>query len=146
MPISIYPPTLQSTQPAFLASTNVYQIYFTLQSITAFSDIGHIQVRVVRQSNNRSIVNTSQYPDGTIYFVGGLNGDGKFDPVWDNRTSMPNTASCAKGTWGAITFTGAELKAAAEKKSGDGTGWMYLQFNMNVNSVVYIYSVELYPA
>ena len=85
-------------------------------------------------------------PDGTIYFVGGLNGDGKFDPVWDNRTSMPNTASCAKGTWGAITFTAADLKAAAEKKSGDGTGWMYLQFNMNVNSVVYIYSVELYPA
>ena len=67
MPISIYPPTLQSTQPAFLASTNVYQIYFTLQSITSLSDIGHIQMRIVRQSNNRSIVNTSQYPDGTIY-------------------------------------------------------------------------------
>lgn len=67
MPISIYPPTLQSTQPAFLASANVYQIYFTLQSITSLSDIGHIQMRIVRQSNNRSIVNTSQYPDGTIY-------------------------------------------------------------------------------
>lgn len=67
MPISIYPPTLQSTQPAFLASTNVYQIYFTLQSITSLSGIGHIQMRIVRQSNNRSIVNTSQYPDGTIY-------------------------------------------------------------------------------
>lgn len=67
MPISIYPPTLQSTQPAFLASVNVYQIYFTLQSITSFNDIGHIQVRIVRQSNNKSIVNTNQYPDGTIY-------------------------------------------------------------------------------
>lgn len=67
MPISIYPPTLKSTQPAFLASTPVYQIYFTLQSITSFSEIGHVQIRIVRQSNNKSIVNTSQYPDGTIY-------------------------------------------------------------------------------
>ena len=67
MPISIYPPTLKSTQPAFLASTSVYQIYFTLQSITAFDDIGHVQVRIVRQSNNRSIINTDLYPDGTIY-------------------------------------------------------------------------------
>lgn len=67
MPISIYPPTLQSTQPAFLSSVNVYQINFTLQPITSFNDIGHVQVRLVRQSNNKSIVNTDQYPDGTIY-------------------------------------------------------------------------------
>ncbi len=91
---------------------------------------------------------TDEHWDGTDvtnYYVGGLNTDEKFDPIWDNRTGM-TTATCTKGTWGAITLTGADLKAAAEKKSGDGTGWMYLQFNMNVNSVVYIYSVELYPA
>ena len=91
---------------------------------------------------------TDEHWDGTDvtnYYVGGLNADEKFDPIWDNRTGM-TTATCTKGTWGAITFTGAELKAAAEKKSGDGTGWLFLQFNMNVNSVVYIYSVELYPA
>lgn len=67
MPISIYPPTLQSTQPAFLYSVPSYTIYFTLQQITSFNDIGHIQIRIVRQSNNRTIVNTDQYPDGTIY-------------------------------------------------------------------------------
>lgn len=67
MPISIYPPTLKSTQTAFLASTNPYPIYFTLQSITTFTQIQHIQVRVVRQSNNKSIVNTKKYPDGVIY-------------------------------------------------------------------------------
>ena len=91
---------------------------------------------------------TDEHWDGTDvtnYYVGGLNADEKFDPIWDNRTGM-TTATCTKGTWGAITLTGADLKAAAEKKSGDGTGWMCLQFNMNVNSVVYIYSVELYPA
>lgn len=67
MPISIYPPTMQSTQPAFLHTTTQYPIYFTLQSITAFSDIGHIQIRIVRQSDNKSIIKTSKYPDGTIY-------------------------------------------------------------------------------
>lgn len=67
MPISIYPPTLQSTQSAFLYSVNEYPIYFALQTVTSFSDIGHVQIRIVRQSNNRSIVNTELYPDGTIY-------------------------------------------------------------------------------
>ena len=67
MPVSIYPPTLRSTQPAFLTSTSSYPVYFTLQQITSFNQIGHVQIRVVRQSNNRSIVNTEKYPDGTIY-------------------------------------------------------------------------------
>lgn len=67
MPISIYPPTLKSTQSAFLAGISLYPINFSLQSISSFQDIGHIQIRVVRQSNNKSIVKTSIYPDGIIY-------------------------------------------------------------------------------
>lgn len=67
MPISIYPPTLQSSQPAFLYNIIEYPIYFSLQKITSFQDIGHIQIRVVRQTNNKSIVNTNIYPDGIIY-------------------------------------------------------------------------------
>lgn len=67
MPISIYPPTLQSSQPAFIYTVREYPINFTLQSITKFSEIGHIQIRVVRQTNNRSIVNINKYPDGVIY-------------------------------------------------------------------------------
>lgn len=67
MPISIYPPTLQSSQPAFLYTQSSYPINFTLQKITSFTSIGHVQIRVVRQSNNRTIVNTSKYPDGIIY-------------------------------------------------------------------------------
>lgn len=67
MPISIYPPILQSIQTAFLASTNPYRIYFTLQSVTSYNDIGHVQIRIVRQSNNKSIVDINQYPDGVIY-------------------------------------------------------------------------------
>lgn len=67
MPISIYPPILQSTQSAFLATTPTYPIYFTLQTIMSFNDIKHIQIRVVSQSNNKTVVNTALYPDGIIY-------------------------------------------------------------------------------
>lgn len=63
----IYPPNLTSTQPAFSAMNKSYAIGFTLPSYVAYNDIGHLQIRVVKQANNRSIVNTSLYPDGTIY-------------------------------------------------------------------------------
>lgn len=67
MPISIYPPTLQSTQPAFLAITPDYEIKYTLQKVTSAETIKHIQIRVVEQRSNSSIVNTSKYPDNIIY-------------------------------------------------------------------------------
>ncbi len=67
MPISIYPPTLSSSQPPFWYEETSYSIYFTLQRITQFSEIGHIQIRIVKQSNNSSIAKLSKYPDGTIY-------------------------------------------------------------------------------
>lgn len=67
MPISIYPPTLQSTQPAFLATTSDYEIKYTLQKVTSAETIKHIQIRVVEQRSNSSIVNTSKYPDNIIY-------------------------------------------------------------------------------
>lgn len=67
MPISIYPPTLKSTQPAFIYTTNSYKVFFTLQKITSRSEIGHAQIRVVEQTTNKSVINTSQFPDGVIY-------------------------------------------------------------------------------
>lgn len=88
---------------------------------------------------------TGEHWNNNYYYVGGLNGDGKFDPAFDNRASF-ETASFAKNTWVAITFTGAQLNEAAAKKSGSSTDWMFLQFNIDQNSSVYIYSVELYPA
>lgn len=69
----IYPPILKSTQPAFVYAklpTDTefsYQVYFTLQNITQYNQIGHIQIRVARQSNNISIGNSALYPDKIIY-------------------------------------------------------------------------------
>lgn len=67
MPIGIYPPILQSSQAPFIYNTPSYPIYFNLQKITSLSGIGHIQIRLVKQTNNKSIVNINEYPDGIIY-------------------------------------------------------------------------------
>lgn len=63
----IYPPILKSTQPAFSIANLPYAISFSLPAYVAYGDIGHVQVRIVKQANNQSIVNTTLYPDGIIY-------------------------------------------------------------------------------
>lgn len=65
--MAIYPPILASSQEAFLASTSTEPIYFTLSSVTNKLDIGHVQIKVTYQSNNKTAVKTSTYPDGIIY-------------------------------------------------------------------------------
>lgn len=66
MPMSIYPPILPTSQPAFTPA-NKYTIYFNLNSLTDWDSVKHVQLRIMKQTNNKSIINTSTYPDGTIY-------------------------------------------------------------------------------
>ena len=92
MPIGIYPPILKSTQPAFLYTVSSYRVYFTLQQISSYNEIGHAQIRVVKQSNNKSIVNTSYYPDGIIYTDAIIAGNGAneyFVAINRNDLSLP---------------------------------------------------------
>ena len=63
----IYAPILNNTQAAFLANTESYSISFTLPKYVSLGDIKHIQVYIVKQSNNSSIADLTQYPDGIIY-------------------------------------------------------------------------------
>lgn len=72
MPISVYAPILQSTQVAFpYEEITSYGIKFTSQ----FTDIewirehGHVQIRIVDQVSNKSVVST-KYLDGNIYKPG----------------------------------------------------------------------------
>lgn len=60
----IYPPILQSTQPAFLESVSAYNITFTLQDMMKEEQIGHVQIRIVYQSNNSDVIKTG---DGVLY-------------------------------------------------------------------------------
>lgn len=63
----LYPPILESTQPAFDCNVENYNIGFSLQNITSTGSIGHLQVRIVEQKTSISIVDTSIFPDGIIY-------------------------------------------------------------------------------
>lgn len=63
---TLYPPTVAASQPAFV-SASLYTIKFTMPEIVSLSDIGHLQIKIVKQSNGASIVNTEKYPDGIIY-------------------------------------------------------------------------------
>ena len=65
----LYPPILASTQSVFSINEipNGYEVKFSLAAITTYDEIGHIGILVAKQSNNRSIANTSLYPDGIIY-------------------------------------------------------------------------------
>lgn len=64
----MYPPILNSTQSAFAITEKLnYNIDFTLQNITSSDEINHIQIRIVEQKSNKSIVKTKYFPDGIIY-------------------------------------------------------------------------------
>lgn len=67
MSLNIFPPILESSQPAFNTSIYTYPIYFTLSNITSLNTLGHIQIRLVYQKDNKSAVDLSKYPDGIIY-------------------------------------------------------------------------------
>lgn len=63
---TLYPPIIAAAQPAFIDVDN-YNIQFTFPNLIRISDIGHIQIRLVYQSNNKTAVNTELYPDGIVY-------------------------------------------------------------------------------
>ena len=87
----LYPPILASTQSVFSINeiSNGYEVKFSLAAITTYDEIGHIGILVAKQSNNRSIVNITLYPDGIIY------------KSWDDRTqnSIIITSNDLDPTW-----------------------------------------------
>lgn len=75
MATNLFPPILNNSQEAFDYTTISYPIYFSLPSMVSESNIGHVQIKIVKQTNNRSIINTDRYPDGIIYkdYISGQN-------------------------------------------------------------------------
>lgn len=63
---TLFPPILTASQPAFVSASS-YAIKFTMPELVSLSSIGHIQIKITKQSNNASIVKTEKYPDGIIY-------------------------------------------------------------------------------
>lgn len=89
----IYPPILKSTQPAFVGDT--CKIYFTLQKVTAPSEIKHLQIRLVYQDSNANaiMVNANQSPD-QIYYV-----DTELKPNNNNEYSVEIPSSILINGW-----------------------------------------------
>lgn len=67
MATNLFPPILNNSQKAFEYTVVNYPISFSLPSMVNRKEIGHIQIKIVKQTNNRSIVNAKRYPDGIIY-------------------------------------------------------------------------------
>lgn len=68
MSANIFPPILESYQPAFISNTQSYPIYFELSGLTNINSVKNIQIKIVYQETNQSAVDTSQHPDDIIYY------------------------------------------------------------------------------
>ena len=64
---TIYPPIVESSIPAFLSMAAGLRISFTLPLTVNFNNVKHMAVRIVQQSNNKSVIDTDRYYDGIIY-------------------------------------------------------------------------------
>lgn len=67
---ALFPPILESYQPAFVGANNSsYEIFFKLSNYTNIEDVAHVDVRISLQSNGASVVDSTVWPDQIIYKV-----------------------------------------------------------------------------
>lgn len=63
----LYPPSLNSTSSAFVFNGNSYQINYTMPTYQDIKQITQIDIKVVRQVDNKNLVNKTHYADGIIH-------------------------------------------------------------------------------
>ena len=63
----VYPPIVNSSSSAFSKDVNNITINFSVPMIVSYDKVKHISIRVVQQSNNKTVVDTDTYYDGIIY-------------------------------------------------------------------------------
>ncbi|MDD7150360.1 MAG: hypothetical protein PUH43_00270 [Clostridium sp.] len=63
----VYPPIVNSSIPAYLATAESLNINFSLPKSLNYDDVKNISIKFSQQSNNKSVVNTDIYYDGIIY-------------------------------------------------------------------------------
>lgn len=118
----LYPPILTSTQPVFLANTENYRVYFTLSSFVSADDAKVIGILVAQQSNNKSIVDTSKWPDAVIY----QNWDGK-----NNYVDISKAALSPQWVSGGLYKIQLRFGSEAYNSSEDFASWHKRQINEN---------------
>lgn len=129
----LYPPTLNSSQTAFLVSTPSYPIYFTLNKITSYNEIGHIQIRVTKKDQNTSVINTNSiFKDGIIYLS-------KEDGIIDHRDGTYSVnidgSNLIGGHWISGQIYKVQLRFGSDSKlwgeTIDFATWKKQQIDMN---------------
>lgn len=117
----LYPPIVDSYMPAFkipgTGETKSYSVTYQLSPLNTDSEIRYVQMTIVDQSNNRSVLKTSSYPNGIrmeafnrnyITFSAGSSGDvsieaGKIYKVQirfvSTKAPAPGNATAPNAQW-----------------------------------------------
>lgn len=105
---ALFPPILESSQPAFTKKDNDnYTIYFKLSDYTNFDEVGHVDLRIVKQSNNTTAVNVKYWYDGIIYVPHQQiksYGNGLYGIIIKTTNKKSETADLAYGHWEENTY------------------------------------------
>lgn len=105
---ALFPPILESSQPAFTKKDNDnYTIYFKLSDYTNFEEVGHVDLRIVKQSNNATAVNTRYWYDGIIYIPHQQiksYGNGLYGVTIKTTNKKSRMADLAYGHWEENTY------------------------------------------
>lgn len=99
---NIFPPILNSTiKPQLVDNLNmingIISIPFSVPSIVNYNNqIHHVQVRIVKQSDNKSIANMDLFPDGIIYIDSTTNSGSYIAHEDDKYTAIISTSYLAQ--------------------------------------------------
>lgn len=90
----IYSPILKSTQAAFVYQ-GPYIIYFSYPQFIDKSLIKHMQIRITNQQDSKSLVSTSNFPDG-IYYTSEFSVEGSISIPFGTLVTPPHAGGIYK--------------------------------------------------
>ena len=141
--INIFPPIVNSFISAFTDTADEIKINFALPITTDYKEIKHIDIRMVQQSNNKTVVDTSIYPDGIIYkSKNNVNQNGDIYSINVSRnevkkiftTKVEENAAIEKNGWTANTYYKIQIRFGYGELYNDISSfqqWKVNQKNLN---------------
>ena len=90
----IYSPILKSAQEAFVYQ-GAYTVYFNYPQFVDKSLIKHMQIRITNQQDSKSLVLTSNFPDG-IYYTTNFSAEGSIDIPFGSLVTPPRAGEIYK--------------------------------------------------
>ena len=106
----VYPPIVNSSINAFLATSENLEIPFSLPKVVNFNNVKHMAIRIVQQSNNKTVVNTDKYYDGIIYVSTSSNNIKKYFDYYSVIINKNDIKSINKAGWNEDTYYKIQLR------------------------------------